>query len=70
MAPRPQHPSGRPIRRPRYVNLPIRRVPFDGPLTPGLRTDFNTTAIGFHVDQPEDGFDDDDCLRRRHDRDA
>jgi hypothetical protein len=46
---RPEHPSGRPIRRDEYRRLPIMRIPSDGPVTPSLRRRELTSAIGFHV---------------------
>lgn len=37
----------KPIRRPHYGIISRTSVPFDQPLTPGLRRPINTQAIGF-----------------------
>lgn len=55
---RPRHPSGDPIHR-RVVKdaRPIRRIPPDEPLVPGLRRPSLVSAIGFHhirVDDDQD----------------
>jgi hypothetical protein len=42
-----RHPSERPIRRESERKLGYTRRPFDEPLTPGLRRESNTNAIGF-----------------------
>lgn len=45
--PRP-HPSGRPIERSRYTELPFKRHVHDEPLTPGLKPGRERTeAFGF-----------------------
>ena len=54
---RPPHPSGKPIRYSEYKRLPITRVPFNGPLTPDLRQQYQTNAIGFTAKLSEE-FDD------------
>ena len=55
----PKHPSGRPIRRNVRRDFSIPRVPYDEPLTPGLRhhrRDLN--LIGFHHHVAADSDDD------------
>jgi hypothetical protein len=47
---RPQHPSGRPIRRPHVGVSSIWRIPGSGPVTPGLQREEPTNAIGFMAD--------------------
>lgn len=47
MPERPQHPSGRPIRRNQVKGLGFTRRPFDGPLSPGLQKERQTYAVGF-----------------------
>lgn len=47
---RPDHPSGRPIRKPGLRLLGFTRRPPDEPLTPGLRkAGGQTNAIGFRA---------------------
>ena len=43
-----------PIRRDEYRRLPITRVPYSEPLTPGLRRRELPAAIGFRYDPPKD----------------
>lgn len=50
-----RHPSERPIRKDdRERRLGFTRRPFDEPLTPGLRRDVMTNAIGFTAHFPSD----------------
>lgn len=44
---RPQHPSGRPINRPKYGIKSIWRIPDVGPVTPGLQKKEGAYAVGF-----------------------
>lgn len=44
---RKPHPSGRPIRKQNIRALGFNRRPYDEPLTPGLRREEKTNAIGF-----------------------
>jgi hypothetical protein len=44
---RPSHPSGKPIRAGQPVRMPIWRVPLDGYVTPRLRQEAKTEAVGF-----------------------
>lgn len=48
------HPSGRPIREPRRVSLPICREPREEPLTPRLRSQSRALRIGFPISGEED----------------
>ena len=59
------HPSGRPIRRTKYVERPIWRIPDSQPNVPRLRRGELVSAIGFlhHWKDAEDG--DDDLATRR-----
>jgi hypothetical protein len=50
---KPQHPSGRPHRRDKYVKLGLQRPPRDEPLTPRLQKRGLADAIGFRV-TPDD----------------
>jgi hypothetical protein len=57
---RPQHPSGRPVRKTDVRQLGFTRRPSEEPLTPGLRLQANSTnAIGFTADLVNDYRDDD-----------
>ena len=47
MIDRKPHPSGRPIRKEFVKRLSFSRVPYNEPLTPGLRKPQPTNAIGF-----------------------
>lgn len=47
---RPQHPSGRPIRKGQYGVRSISRIPDDGPLTPRLRLNGLANPIGFRAE--------------------
>lgn len=55
---RPQHPSGRPIRRDEFKRPPYPRVPCDEPLTPRLRQPWPLDAIGFVHSFDAEGDDD------------
>lgn len=44
---RPQHPSGRPISRPKCGIRSIWRIPDEGPVTPGLQKKEGAYAVGF-----------------------
>lgn len=57
MSERPEHPSGRPIRREPHKRLSIPRPPPYEPLTPGLRRASLANAIGFHRLQPAEDRD-------------
>ena len=46
-----QHPSGNPLKSVKIRGLSIPRIPYNEPLTPGLRKHkIDTTAIGFTHD--------------------
>lgn len=55
-ADRRKHPSGRPLRSdPAPGRLPVPRMPYDEPLTPGLRPGrAKTEAIGFRLPRRTD----------------
>ena len=60
---RRRHPSGRPLKRRQSGPLSRPRLPPEEPLTPGLRSQANVNAIGFHADliASEDSEDEDEC---------
>jgi hypothetical protein len=47
MTERKPHPSGRPIRQPRWGIKSIPRIPDRGPVTPGLQQKDGAYAVGF-----------------------
>lgn len=53
---RPQHPSGRPIRRERTVGRRRWNIPDDEPQTPRLQKKQGKDAMGFVHDFPVDDF--------------
>lgn len=54
----PRHPSGRPRDKKDIGRYSQPRLPPDEPLTPGLRKDTQTEAIGFVHQFPESDYDD------------
>lgn len=44
------HPSGRPRHDDQQRGLSVLRIPFDGPLTPALRSRERVPLFGFHAD--------------------
>lgn len=53
-----KHPSGQPIFRKQFGVISRTRVPCDEPLTPGLRRDRQTYAVGFTAKIESDWSDD------------
>ena len=66
MTHRNKHPSGRPIRNRLVKDSPYRSPPRE-PLTPGLRRNEPTEAIGFTCDLLSNDRRHDDLLRRKTD---
>jgi hypothetical protein len=52
MKDKPQKPK--PIKRDEYRRLPITRVPYSEPPTPGLRRKELSSAFGFRYDPPDE----------------
>lgn len=51
------HPSGKPTRQPKCGVTSRPRVPFDGPLSPGLQRNGFTEAVGFTANLAADDFE-------------
>ena len=66
MAGKFQHPSGNPLKSVEIRGLSIPRVPYNEPLTPGLRKHrVDTTAIGFTHDLMSNEKRHEDLLRNK-----